>query len=39
MYIKRPKNLAGSNSKKIDAIRHAVKISKKKKKFLNMYVI
>ena len=38
MYIKRPKNLAGNNSKKIDAIRHAVKICENKKKInLNMY--
>ena len=40
MYINRPKKLAGNNSKKIDAIRHAVKICEnKKKKSLNMYVI
>ena len=31
MYIHRPKNLAGNNSKKIDAIRHAVKICENKK--------
>tara|TARA_A100001015_G_scaffold313884_1_gene422106 strand:- start:3191 stop:3868 length:678 start_codon:yes stop_codon:yes gene_type:complete len=38
MYIKRPKNLAGSNSKKIDAIRHAVKICENKKKKIFEYV-
>ena len=38
MYIKRPKNLAGSNSKKIDAIRHAVKICENKKKIQFKYV-
>ena len=38
MYINRPKNLAGNNSKKIDAIRHAVKICENKKKIQFKYV-
>lgn len=38
MYINRPKKLAGNNSKKIDAIRHAVKICENKKKIKFKYV-
>ena len=38
IFINRPKKLAGNNSKKIDAIRHAVKICENKRKINFKYV-